>query len=507
MKLPSTKLMFVCLFFALFLGPYENSSRAQIANPSASDNAKAVLRYLKNLKGRSEDRVLLGQDLGHGNDILWGYPHFVTRLEENTMRTPGLIGGDYGLDVNHDVAATNQVFIEHWKRGGLVAISWHIDNPWTDGNSWDTTRQEDLNELIDGQLAAKWIAQLDEIAAALKPLQQQGVPVLFRPLHEVNGDWFWWGRKDFLGHEVAYKRLFRHMHDYLNREHGLDNLIWVYSAAVTYDNGLTDYYPGPEYVDVVGIDIYDDRVRGRDIDPFGNVYPGGYKDHLDDLIELGNLHGHPVGISEFGRTMGLAHDAQYNYKRLINALRGRPEIVFSYSWHDYEYQGYKLHAIASNRGQFGTMHDPLTATLIDIELDYGVDGEMRIRNVASGRCLSTISDQSNRVVNTFGGLDQSAAKTRWTLEGSDKLDEYRLRSAWTRSNQQPNYLHNVARVRARTQTTSSRQVWILERLDHVVRFKSKFDGRYLTDSSGGRVRSEVDQPESALQQWVLEPIE
>ena len=485
----------------------ESSAVGQTANPSASEDAKAVLRYLKNLKGRSENRVLLGQDLGHGNDILGRYPEYVTRLQENTLRTLGLIGGDYGLDANHNVAATNQVFIDHWNRGGLVQISWHLDNPWTGGSSWDTNRNEDLNVLIDGYLAARWRDQLDEIADALQPLQQEGVPVLFRPLHEVNGDWFWWGRKDFPGHEAAYKRLFQHMFDYLTYERGLNNLIWVYSAAVTYEGGVSNYYPGPGYVDVVGIDVYDDRVRDRAVDRFGDLFFGGYKNHFDDLIALGTEHGHPVGLTEFGRNFGLAFDGQYNYKRFIDALGRREEIVFGYVWHDYQFQGANLHAIASNRGQIGTMHHPLAATLLDIELDYGFDDYVRVRNASTRRHLSTISDESNQVVNTFGGLDDSFYSTRWEFEATFVRDEFRLRNAWTGSGQQPNYLHNLARVRARTQTVSTRQVWVLERSNNVFRFRSKFDGRYLTDDGTGRVRAEVDQPGSPRQQWLIEEID
>jgi mannan endo-1,4-beta-mannosidase len=493
------------LVFALLVWMFCGSAEAQIANPLACENAKAVLRYLQSLNGLEENRLLVGQDLGHGNNISRNYPRYVARLQENTGRTLGLIGGDYGLDSSHDVEATNQIFIEHWNRGGLVQISWHIDNPWTGGNSWDTTRQEKLDELIDGALSAKWIDQLNQIADALDPLQQQGVPVLFRPLHEANGDWFWWGQKQQPGHEVAYKRLFRHMYDYMTHERGLDNLIWVYSAAVTYRESVVDYYPGPECVDVVGLDIYDDRVRGRDMDLLGNLYPGGHRSHIDDLIALGSEYGHPVGITEFGRTMGLATDGQYNYRRLTIALEKRPEIVFSLSWHNYDHLGFQRHAIIGNRGQIGLMNDPLTATLRHVELDYGFEG-VRFRNVGSGRHLSTVSTEYNKVVNTFRGLEQSVAKTRWVLEPTVEGDGYRLRNAFKGSASEPNYLHNLARVRAKPQTVSSRQVWILERIGDNYRLKSKYDGLYLSDSDGGRVRSTVDIPDSALQQWLIEPI-
>ncbi len=363
-------LCFCVFLFGSFVS-VGNLLPAQTATLRAGQNTKAALRYLQTLKHQQNNRILLGQDLGHGNSIRSTYPKYVTALRKQTSRSLGLIGGDYGLDDNHDVAASNKIFIEHWKRGGLVTISWHLDNPWTGRDSWDTNGQENLDDLISGRLAARWKSQLDEIANALKPLQRAGVPVLFRPLHEANGDWFWWGqKKNKPNHEAAYKRLFQNMHHYLTETRGLNNLLWVYSAAVTHGEGVANYYPGPEYVDVVGIDIYDDQVRGQDIDSRGKVYPGAYESHLDDLIALGTRNGHPVGITEFGRTPASATDGQYNYQQFIDALRNRKEIVLAYAWHNYRGRGplMQRHAIISNQGQRKTMHDPLTITLTDIPL-------------------------------------------------------------------------------------------------------------------------------------------
>lgn len=90
------------------------------------------------------------------------------------------------------------------------------------------------------------MADIDAIAEQLLILKEAKVPVLFRPLHEASGGWFWWGAS---GPE-AYKELYRLLYDRLTNEYGLDNLIWVWNGQDA------EWYPGDEYVDIIGEDIY-----------------------------------------------------------------------------------------------------------------------------------------------------------------------------------------------------------------------------------------------------------
>jgi mannan endo-1,4-beta-mannosidase len=87
---------------------------------------------------------------------------------------------------------------------------------------------------------------IDAIAVQLKRLQTAGVPVLWRPLHEAGGTWFWWGAK---GANVA-KTLYYMMYDRLTNYHQLNNLIWVWSSPEP------DWYPGNDKVDMIGYDSY-----------------------------------------------------------------------------------------------------------------------------------------------------------------------------------------------------------------------------------------------------------
>ena len=94
------------------------------------------------------------------------------------------------------------------------------------------------------------MADIAEIAKQLKKLKDADVPVLWRPLHEAEGAWFWWGAE---GPEPC-KKLYRLLYDQLTNVYGLDNLIWVWNSY-TYSTS-PDWYPGDDVVDIVGYDKY-----------------------------------------------------------------------------------------------------------------------------------------------------------------------------------------------------------------------------------------------------------
>jgi hypothetical protein len=94
------------------------------------------------------------------------------------------------------------------------------------------------------------VADIDIVAGYLKQLDNEKIPVLFRPLHEASGGWFWWGAKG----PGPCKTLWRLMYDRLVNYHKLKNLIWVWTTDAAADN--LDWYPGDEYVDILGADIY-----------------------------------------------------------------------------------------------------------------------------------------------------------------------------------------------------------------------------------------------------------
>ena len=228
-------------------------------NANANAVTKSVFTYLKSVWG---NHMLSGQQDLTWQDSIDQYQ----RVINDTGRAPAIMGYDfmnYGMWAGNPGLAQTEEAITHWNRGGLVTFAWH----WRDPNASNMTIGEFYTEktnftipIVNGQLdtvSANYTnmeADIALIAAELQKLEDAGVTVLWRPLHEASGGWFWWGRTDRTdGIPAAYAQvvLWRHLYDRLTNFYGLNNLIWVW-------NGQSGgWYPGDAYVDIVSHDIYD----------------------------------------------------------------------------------------------------------------------------------------------------------------------------------------------------------------------------------------------------------
>ncbi len=152
-----------------------------------------------------------------------------------------------------------QKAIDWWKnKKGIVTMCWHWFSPkdWAD-QIWNSFYSDKTN--FDVRKAVQQgteeynliIRDIDIIANEFKTLQSEGIPILWRPLHEASGGWFWWGK---YGAEPC-KQLYRIMYDRMVNYHGLKNLIWVWTITKTTQDEL-DWYPGDDVVDIIGYDVY-----------------------------------------------------------------------------------------------------------------------------------------------------------------------------------------------------------------------------------------------------------
>lgn len=181
------------------------------------------------------------------------------------------------------------------RRGGLNTISWHMDNPRSGGNAWDVTPAV-RDVLPGGPLHQRFVESLERAGDFLQTLRGDSgelIPILFRPFHEHTGSWFWWGGSHTTQHDFI--SLWRFTIDYLRRDRGLDLLV-AFSPAGGELKRDADYlyrYPGDEYVDVFGVDVY----SGND--------PAELVRAAELVVRVAEGHGKIPALTEFGARRGL----------------------------------------------------------------------------------------------------------------------------------------------------------------------------------------------------------
>jgi len=280
------KLLIRCI---LIMGWFFSSSMAARApiNPDPSSNARALLEYLYSISGK---KILSGQQENNNqpeSDLI--------QVQKATGHLPALVGDDLGWGSNQDALRKILVSdaIRRWnEKGMLLALSWHTcpvesrfakdDCAWSDINKAGPSATID-SILTPGTSQQKlWFEKMDKAAESLKKLRDAGVPVLWRPFHEMNGAWFWWGKQPRL------KELWIQEQERFTNLHKLNNLIWVYSpnCEMSYTESFDENYPGGRYVDVLGMDLYTQ---------YGHAW---LRAHHDKLWALGE--GRPIAICENG---------------------------------------------------------------------------------------------------------------------------------------------------------------------------------------------------------------
>jgi mannan endo-1,4-beta-mannosidase len=282
------------------------------ANARANAATRAVLQYFQGLTAAPERHVVSGQfsNFGKGANL-----RSMTNVFEKTGHRPAIFGVDYA-DLGRgglETARPNQAAIAYWKQGGLITVSAHLYNPANTNGGGLRDKGVDLSTLLaaNDPTHTRWMQELDILAAGLQELRDAKVVVLWRPFHEMNGDWFWWGGKD----PQAFIQLWRQMFDYFSVEKGLDNLIWVYSP--NHGKNTASYYAGDHYVDLVGLDAYTDFVD---------------LDHIKGYAAVAALP-KPFGFTEYGPHGPQNPPGDYDYTRFLTGVeRDFPKTCFFMCW-------------------------------------------------------------------------------------------------------------------------------------------------------------------------------
>jgi mannan endo-1,4-beta-mannosidase len=254
----------------------------QPVNPTATPEARELLKYLYSLSG---EKILSGQH---------NYGHELTRSTDSIIAITGKTPVIWGSDIS---SMSENLFEEakrQYKNGAIITLMYHQVKPFHhDSMGFSRSVQgmvtdEQWEQIITPgtEYHTMWLEKIDQRAEFLKKFRDAGIPVLWRPYHEMNGMWFWYGNRPG---ENGIQKLWKIMYDRYVNHHRLNNLIWVWNANAPRDwkddeaYAYELFYPGHEYVDILAADIYKNDYK---------------QSHHDQLAELGE--GKIIALGEVG---------------------------------------------------------------------------------------------------------------------------------------------------------------------------------------------------------------
>jgi len=320
----------------------------RLVDRNATAETRSLFLYLNDIRGK---RLLFGHQ--HATDEGLTLVPMASGLQSEVKNSVGDFPAVFGWDTlslegkekpgvagNPEQSRANlaeSVKAAH-RIGGIITLSAHMPNFATGGMYNDTSGSAVERILPGGDKNEAYNAFLDNIAlfaSQAKDDNGKPIPILFRPFHEQNGGWFWWGAKTTSTSQ--YVEIYRYTVEYLRDRRGVNNFLYVYSPNGTFggdENVYLTTYPGDGYVDILGMDQYD------------NLQTPGTAGFLDNLVsdlkmisKLADSKGKIAVFSEFGyspsgmRTTGNA-DLQW-FTRLLNAIKSDPDakrIAYMQTW-------------------------------------------------------------------------------------------------------------------------------------------------------------------------------
>lgn len=292
-------------------------------------------------------------DLAYG--VKWRYEEGRSDIKDVTGDYPALYGwdlGGIGHQKSNNIDGVPFKKMKNWikeiyDRGGVSTISWHMDNPLTMKNSWDTTSGSLRSILPNGekhQLYLSWLDQAAQFLGNLKGSDGKKIPILYRPFHELTGNWFWWCKNNASAQE--FKEIWRFTIHYLRETKKINNLIIVYNTAdFKSKEEFLEYYPGDDVVDVLSFDKYQYTNPVTDSSFITEV-----QNQLKIMNEVAVEHQKPMAIAETGYEQ-IPYENWWT-KTLTEAI-GNYKISFVLLWrnHGWQEQEKKMHYYAPYKGQ------------------------------------------------------------------------------------------------------------------------------------------------------------
>jgi len=277
------KILFLLFFISgTFFYNVSAQTSFQPVNHNATKEAKELLNYLYELRGNF---ILSGQH---------NYPSDLLRSTDSIKAMTGKYPAIYGTDISDLNDKVVNEIIHQYKSGSIITLMYHQVKPFDDDSlgfqrsvkGMVTDNQWKQIVTPGTRFHSMWLDKIDKRAELLLKLQDANIPVLWRPYHEMNGMWFWYGNRP--GPD-GIQKLWKMLYDRYVNFHHLNNLIWVWNANAPRDWPQDEaypyelFYPGAAFVDVLAADVYKNDYK---------------QSHHDQLIALGK--GKLIALGEVG---------------------------------------------------------------------------------------------------------------------------------------------------------------------------------------------------------------
>ena len=277
------KILFLLFIISgIFLCKVSAQTSFQPVNHNATKEAKALLNYLYQLRGNS---ILSGQH---------NYPSDLLRSTDSIKAMTGKYPAIYGTDISDLNDKVVNEIIRQYKSGSIITLMYHQVKPFDDDSlgfqrsvkGMVTDSQWEQIVTPGTKFHSMWLDKIDKRAELLLKLQAANIPVLWRPYHEMNGMWFWYGNRPGPN---GIQKLWKMLYDRYENFHHLNNLIWVWNANAPRDWPKDEaypyelFYPSAAFVDVLAADVYKNDYK---------------QSHHDQLIALGK--GKLIALGEVG---------------------------------------------------------------------------------------------------------------------------------------------------------------------------------------------------------------
>ena len=267
------------LFFSLILILSSSVYCQKLPVPSDKKATRETVALFQSVWKLQQKGIMYGHqdDLMYG--LTWWYEKDRSDTKDFTGDYPAVTGFELGhLELGNERSLDSVSFVQiaeqikaQYKRGGIITISWHLNNPLTmqlpdvksrrqGGTAWDVSSKEVVASILPNganhELFNTWLDRLSTFFIGLKDDKGTPIPFIFRPYHEHSGNFFWWGNG--ICTDDQYSALWRYTVEYLRDKKNIHNILYAYNTdRVTSLEQYLKGYPGDDLIDIMSFDMYD----------------------------------------------------------------------------------------------------------------------------------------------------------------------------------------------------------------------------------------------------------